>query len=391
MSGINVIIDLNNFFYRCKNVLYTEIGDLNTDYHEGILMRKASTDFFYLLKQMPTYSRVILCMDHVSWRKDIIIKEGDYKGSRVKDDKFNWDKFYELMNTFGQIVENNGAIVSRLYGAEADDLVTLWSNYLNTNGDNCIIVTADKDMQQLVKYDGISWTLIYDSNSKTRKLMGPLEFTNTVLNEEEHVVDLFNMSDTFMTDETNNVLKSLINDSEFVELDPFIISFVKILNGDSGDDVPSVYSYVKDTKKGEMTYSITPAKALIILEKLKETHPTFNNIMDLFNDDVKNTLSDLIVLQYSKITGEYAPDKSIIEDNIYRNIQLVYLNPLVFPKEINDLFTKHTSTVRGKGFLKKSLNRISLLEGTVFYKNVQESKGNSFSGLTGLDLPNELL
>lgn len=383
---MNVIIDGNNFMFKAKSVLFKEIGNLETSYQEGILMRKCATDFIYTLKLFPNIKKVIWAQDNSSWRKNIQIDEGAYKANRVKDDDFNWNRFYELMNEFGKIIETKGGIYSNLRGAEADDLIMLWGNYFFEKGEDTIGVSSDRDLQQTSKWNGDNYMLIYDSNTKSRKLVAPIGFKENFL-DVESVVDVFNMSAMFKESNNKDALKDLINKNALLEVDTKLFAFTKILHGDGGDNIPSVYWYIKNDRK----YKVSEAKAEKYYLELNDIQRF--SILDLKNDeDLRLKLASLIERDNKKtkdLDPQYLPNVNKISDNILRNIDLVYLNYDIIPDYITDAFNKYV-VEKDKGGFAKGMNRINLLEGTVFAKDMNDSTTkkdwSAFSGMN-IDLP----
>ena len=383
---INLVFDANNHFHRCKNVLFTELGNLETAQQEGVLMRKVATDFFYIIKMFSSVNRVIWAQDHSSWRKQIkIVENTGYKGNREPDNKFNWPRFYDLMNDFGKIIESKGGIYSSMKYAEADDLASLWAQHFFKEGENTIVVTADRDLQQIAKWNGENWLLIYDANSKSRKLIAPMGFQENFLDVVE-ASDIFNMGAAMGGSNSKDVLKEIIQKSDLLEVDVKEFAFIKVLHGDKGDNVPAVFQY----GKGEREFRVSEKKAL----KYYETELGKHSILDYYrNEDLRIDLAKVIADDYKNATKDLSlenkPDVQKIADNIKRNVELVYLNYEIIPDYITDGFDQMITDKQAKkqlGVFKKNLNRISLLEDTKYAKE-DSPVSNGWSAMGGVDLP----
>ena len=148
---LNIVMDASGMFYRSLFTVGNFDGKkgeklLDTKKSQGVFMRKLATDFSSIIREIENPSRVIVCMDSSSWRKTIQIDDGGYKHDREEkkeDSPVNWKVFYELIEKFSVILSQKGYIVSKIPGAEADDLLYLWSRMLNDMGENVILVTGD--------------------------------------------------------------------------------------------------------------------------------------------------------------------------------------------------------------------------------------------------------
>lgn len=381
---INLIIDANNLLHRCKNVLSREIGNLETAHEEGIFMRKLATDFFYTVKLFPSANMVIWAQDNSSWRKQVKIEDGGYKANREPDTKFNWKKFYQIAEDFGKIIEKNGGIYSSIKYAEADDLAMLWANHFFNNGENCIVISADRDMKQLPKWNGNNWLLVFDPSSKNKKLISPSNFKENYFNEVEDV-NLFNFGSSFNSNRDKEVLKDLISKGELIEIDTKEFLFTKILHGDKGDNVPSVYSYIKN----EREYKVSENKALSYYDEFKKC-----SMMDIYEDiDIRNKIAERIKDGFKNIKdidAKYLPNINTISDNIKRNITLMYLNINIIPDYLKESFENYNVELsKGKKkIFNKNLNRITLLDGTAYAKEEKKQSGGwSLWGGIDINLP----
>ena len=171
----------------------------------------------------------------------------------------------------------------------------------------------------------------------------------TWLDEDDKATtgDIFNMPVDIISN-TKIHLRDIIRKGKMkideVNTNEFI--FKKVLTGDAGDNVPPLYSYIKETKGGPRNYKVTPKQANKVLDKFKENR-VFVNQSHLFSED---TITDIceIAKEIIKIPEEIQE----IKDKWKLNRDLVYLHKSCIPKEINDLmFTqveeKYKATLSG--------------------------------------------
>lgn len=350
-----LIFDGNYLFYKSLFVFssYGSSGKLLEDEtDQAMLMRKIATDMSYAIRQFGNPDHVIFTIDSRSWRKDIEIKDGSYKGHREKDEsKVNWDNFYNLMNEFSRILLSRGFVVSRQERAEGDDLMALWSKALVENGMDAVVITGDRDLTQTVimKESG-NFSVVYNPNTKTRKITAPNGFKKWVTADK---IDIFN-ADTYMN-RGKDLIQEALNSIEIEEVDPFYIVFEKVIIGDAGDAVPPIHTWQKDGK----TYRITPAKCARIWEILNSVKPV-TDIMDLPTRSVEIANAINAVVKQN-------PTPDLIKYNLERNTQLVFLDERVIPVSIQEEFKPHLqSLLTRKTLSARTYDMHTLLEGSKF-------------------------
>ena len=111
---------------------------------------------FYKSKFGQQYGNLVICDDAGdSWRKDVF---PHYKASRKKTretDGHDWSKIFDAMNKIRKEVRENFPYkVMCVERCEADDIIaTLCMNY--NNKEKILIVSSDKDFQQLQRYTNV--------------------------------------------------------------------------------------------------------------------------------------------------------------------------------------------------------------------------------------------
>jgi len=369
---VNICIDGNYIFHKTFGIFagYGENIDpgeiLKTKEQQSSFIRKVSTDLISFLKMLPTGGRLVFTADSRSWRKDVKIENGAYK-TRIKDEKIDWGIFFKLIHSFGSHLEKNGFIFSKVEGAEGDDLLLFWSKEFNKNGENCIIVTGDKDLYQLVSTENGVWTSVWNNKSKDNLLTVSPNWSEDWLNQKEEV-SIFNMGFTISPerDKIKTFLKKVeiqtINNKDFI--------FKKILMGDKGDSVPSVW----DQEKSGKIFKFTETKAEAAYSHFLQSEWSSLKIEDMMtNIEYLSWLSGLVLKLSKSIDSNQNREKVML--NILRNFKLMWLNEKVIPEKIIEFCNDEVK--RGISLERRSItmDRIKILEGSEWINVDYKPKG----------------
>jgi 5'-3' exonuclease len=361
---INILIDGNYIFHKTFGVFagYGSNVDpgkiLKSKSDQSLFIRKVSTDLTAALKLLPIGGRLIFTSDSRSWRKEVEIEDGGYKSGRVKDENVDWSIFFELMESFGNHLEKMGFIFSKIEGAEGDDLLLYWSQKLNGEGQSCIIISGDKDLHQLARMKGPDvWTATWNSNSKKNVLSVPAGWKENWLNEVKTEVSIFNMGSTISPEKER--LKDFIKKVDIEEINSFPFIFNKVLIGDKGDSVPSVWEFESAGK----TTRFTPKSAEKLYDLFLESKWKNLSIKDLVVDEeFLNWISPLI-LKIGK--GVDSSENRIkVKHNFLRNLKLMWLDDQVIPEKVSVKCKLETERGMKINRIPITLDRVKILEGT---------------------------
>jgi len=238
--------------------------------------------------------------------------------------------FYNVIEDFCNAAKNKGVIISRVPGAEGDDLLWAWSRHLNNKGENCLIMSGDRDTVQLV-YDGKlgnepekGWTVVWTNSWKNQTFFVPKGWKGV----QEDVFDMSASNDVTSVTSLSKDLFATVTEMP----DPSSIVFSKILLGDDGDDVPAVWV---DGKK-----RLTPSKAQIVLEYVQKKGYTLNDWPKLrSNEPLLLDLCGTILRTMSAIDG--TNERAAVLENLYRNEKLVYLDSSSLPPNLLRSIDRH--------------------------------------------------
>jgi 5'-3' exonuclease len=336
---LNLILDASGIFYRSLFTVGAFGGSkgeklLDTKKTQGVFMRKLATDFSSLVRAIDEPSRVIVCMDSTSWRKSIEIEDGGYKADRKKDEStINWKAFYELTDKFVSVLSQKGYIISKVPGAEADDLLFFWSRKLNGMNENVILVTGDRDLLQVLgKQSNGSWTIALDPVLNRKKISLTQDTLDVAMEGGSSDVSIFN-PDSWSS--SGDVLDKIVKNHEINVVDPLKLSTMKVVLGDGGDSVPSVVTW-RDKKDPEKIRTMTESnysKILLAAPDLAEA--SWQELRTgVFNEAIATTVESLKKIDV---------DRALLQRNIERNCKLVILSTETIPEQIHVTFNSlHT-------------------------------------------------
>lgn len=129
-------IDINLFRHLCLNAIHNILSKFKFDYGNKI---------------------IIACDSKVNWRKDLFPY---YKYNRKKsrdNSNIDWSKIFEnfeiIKDEIKQVFKHYKTI--EVEGAEADDIIYCTAKYCYNRNEKLLIISSDKDLVQLQKYNNI--------------------------------------------------------------------------------------------------------------------------------------------------------------------------------------------------------------------------------------------
>jgi len=358
---INILIDGNYIFHKTFGVFggygnKNPMDILGTSNEQSMFIRKISTDLTSSLRSIPTGGRLVFAADSRSWRKDVEIEGGGYKSNRVKDEEVDWSVFFNLLTSYGDHLEKMGFIFSKVNGAEGDDLLYFWADYLTSKGENCIIISGDKDLHQLARWKQDNWTIVWNANSKNNILSVPKGWEEKWLNKNSEA-SVFDMGS--IMDPDKEKLKEFKKKVDVNEISPGDFVFVKMLVGDKGDAVPGIW----EVQNGSRIQRVTPKKAEAVLESLQTTKWAKLPFSDLIDDDeFLEWTAGYCIRLLKDIDSKENREKAA--NNLRRNYKLMWLDKAVIPSEVISGIIEELK--RGISLEKKpiTLDRVKIIEGT---------------------------
>lgn len=326
IKGVNLIIDTNYILYRSVYSL------VKTQTLYGDLEKSLEVTFNNYLHKYPFHKIYMVSDSKSSWRKRIYSEyKADRKEKRDKQEDVDWDFVFNTYDKFKENIKSNRIILVEAPNIEGDDWINHLINESNSKGYSTLYVASDKDLNQKTDFRlnpawiNIQW---YD-NYKNGKIYLPKAYKIFMKEITEHNNDdLFSMNENL---EFINLVQDLQNKNSVEEVDREQSLFIKIISGDSGDNIESVLKTPTKTNPDKFM-GIGDAGALKIWDNFKADYP--NEIK--FEDD--KWLSDVVdyVLEYKKVLGERITYEKVLKENLRLNRSLIHLHENYLPDDIKN-------------------------------------------------------
>lgn len=364
------VIDGNYFLFRTLYVLPRRGKSkemLGTQDDANAFMKKLATDFAYQVRLFEgLIDKIVWTQDSRSWRKDFY-PEADYKGNRKQDNSINWENFSKVTEDFISLISKSGVIISKVDGAEGDDLMYAWNTESLANDKSVIMFTGDRDLVQLVNKSVSNNTHTILFSPAHKKLYTYQGFTEWMDSQEgQETTDIFDLMKVSISPENQakKLLQTLIKKKKVnvVEVDPEEFRFRKVLTGDAGDNVPPAYWYVSKNRR----YGISEKKATEIISEFKEKHGVLSH-MYLYNDEYITDLANILI----RVMKAKHMSREQIITNLKSNVNLMVLAAESIPEGILDeMFRSVESKMNHNALeLKRVSTMKSLLENTSYGGN----------------------
>lgn len=361
-----LVIDGNYFLFRTLHVLPKPGKSkllLDSEQDTQSFMAKLATDFSYQIRLFDgLIDKIVWTVDSRSWRKDFY-PESDYKGNRKLDNTINWTNFSKVTTDFSSLLQKKGVIISKIDGAEGDDLMYAWNTESIANNKSVIMFTGDRDIVQLVnKSTNGSHTILFSpAHQKLYTYQGFSEWVNSSETaKSDNIFDIIK-EDASVENQTKKLLQNLIAKKKVavLEIDPEEFRFAKVLTGDSGDNVSPAYWHILNGRR----YGISEKKAAEIIAEFKKKHGSLS-YMYLYNTELITDLANIII----RVMKAKHMNREKIISNIRDNVNLMVLSADSIPKDILDEMFKSVELKINTGELKFSniSSMKALLEGSTY-------------------------
>ena len=315
----NYILSKNTFTLHKNNLLF------------GALHKSLENTVNNYRKWYP-FANVYLVSDskEKSWRKQLTTA---YKATRKKDSDIDWQFVY---NAYGEFKDSMKGLVKVLEAphVEGDDWISFLVTKANKEGRSAIIVSNDYDIKQIVNYglDPLYINIMTNEMYNKEKLFLPRNY-QVFLNKVSKLPsdDIFSLNDNtdFLL-----LLDRFINKYEINEIDPVESLMIKVISGDTSDNIGSVWSVTKNGKKR----GIGDKGAKTIYDEYLQEFGEVN----LGDPDLYENIADLIC-EKKKLSKTQI--ESIVE-NIKGNMRLIDLRLHNLPEEIIDKMENGYSILR---------------------------------------------
>lgn len=212
---MNILIDGNYAYHKAFSVFSTyykgqDLGEVLIDSEkQQVLIRKCIIDICSAIRRFSDVKKVVVVIDSHSWRYNLY---DDYKYSLTRVREPYYKHFLTVLDMFESLLRKKGLIVSRVSGAEGDDLLYVWALYFGYCLDEeLVIITGDSDIRQIMNKN----VSLFNNNSKNLKMY--------CIPERE----------VFWND-------YLDTDVSVVPTKPFEVLLYKVIMGDTSDNIPKI-------------------------------------------------------------------------------------------------------------------------------------------------------
>ncbi len=327
IKGVDLIIDTNYILYRS---VYS-LAKTNTLF--GDLEKSLEVAFQNYLHKYPFHKIYLVSDSKSSWRKRIYAEyKADRKEKRDKQEDVDWEFVFNTYDKFKADLSQHKRIqVVEGANIEGDDWINHLINNSNAKGYSTVYVASDKDLNQKLDFRlkptwiNIQW---YD-NFKNGKIYLPKGYRIFMKEIAE-----YDNNDLFSLNENNEfigLVKDLQEKNTSEEVDKEQSLFVKIISGDSGDNIESVLRVPTKTNPDKYM-GIGDAGAIKIWDKFKAEYP---NEIDFGNDTWINDVLHY-VLDYKNVLDKKQTYLKVTEENIKLNRSLIHLDEKYLPSDINE-------------------------------------------------------
>lgn len=216
---MNIIVDGNYVYHKAFSVFSTyhrgqDMGaTLSEPDKQQVLIRKCITDMCAAIRRFTDVRRVVVVIDSHSWRYKLY---NNYKYALTRVRESYYKQFLAVLDAFEALLRRKGVIVSRVSGAEGDDLIYMWSIYFDRcMGEQVVIITGDSDLRQVLTTN----VALFNNDSRHRTLY------------------CIPARQSFWSE---YMLKTGAGDGLVVAVNPFETLLYKVTMGDTSDNIPKV-------------------------------------------------------------------------------------------------------------------------------------------------------
>lgn len=333
MKRFTLIIDGHNFFFRSLWSTFRQGGKtkvLATQKDKDTFEKKLMVDFCAVIKQVNLIiNDIVFIMDSHSWRKDLLLQQ-EYKGNRKKvQDDIDKVGFNTVIGNFADTLRSVGVKVSQVERSEGDDLIYAWSEHLFNDGKSSLILSTDRDLNQLVKcVNGVHIIQYGPVNNKLWVSETSDKEIKKLSNRQVTQENLFN--EFFTISIENDPFERFVEGVNIEVVDPEKVRFMKIVGGDTSDNIFPVY--YKAAKGDTRAKGLGPKTVEKIYDQFKEKLGCEFDYHIYGQEDTIKLLCN-VIYDVAKINDEEFTRRMLFE-NIKSNTSLVSLTDESIPEDV---------------------------------------------------------
>jgi hypothetical protein len=384
MKRFTLIIDGHNFFFRCLWNIFRQGGKtkvLSTKKDMDAYEKKLMLEFCSVTKQLNSIvNDVVFIEDSHSWRKDLLLQR-EYKGNRKRmQDDIDKKGFDTVIANFTETLRSMGVKVSQAERSEGDDLIYAWSEHLFEEGKSSLILSTDRDLNQLVKC--VNDVHIIQYGPLNNKLWVS-EASNKIiekLNEKHDITQENLFEEIFVVSIENDPFIRFVETTTVEVVDPEKVRFAKIVGGDTSDNIyPVYYREATETARAKGIGEKTVEK---IYNQFKEKLGCEFDY-HIYNEEDAVKLLCNVIYDVAKINDENFTRRMLFE-NIKTNTSLVSLTNESIPDDVLDNMSVNIALESNKSpLILSKITKEAIFSKSRFkdYKSSIQMKSNILKGV----------
>ena len=384
MKRFTLIIDGHNFFFRCLWNIFRQGGKtkvLSTKKDMDAYEKKLMLEFCSVTKQLNSIvNDVVFIEDSHSWRKDLLLQR-EYKGNRKRmQDDIDKKGFDTVIANFTETLRSMGVKVSQAERSEGDDLIYAWSEHLFEEGKSSLILSTDRDLNQLVKC--VNDVHIIQYGPLNNKLWVS-EASNKIiekLNEKHDITQENLFEEIFVVSIENDPFIRFVETTTVEVVDPEKVRFAKIVGGDTSDNIyPVYYREATETTRAKGIGEKTVEK---IYNQFKEKLGCEFDY-HIYNEEDAVKLLCNVIYDVAKINDENFTRRMLFE-NIKTNTSLVSLTNESIPEDVLDNMSVNIALESNKSpLILSKITKEAIFSKSRFkdYKSSIQMKSNILKGV----------
>ena len=384
MKRFTLIIDGHNFFFRCLWNIFRQGGKtkvLSTKKDMDAYEKKLMLEFCSVTKQLNSIvNDVVFIEDSHSWRKDLLLQR-EYKGNRKRmQDDIDKKGFDTVIANFTETLRSMGVKVSQAERSEGDDLIYAWSEHLFEEGKSSLILSTDRDLNQLVKC--VNDVHIIQYGPLNNKLWVS-EASNKIiekLNEKHDITQENLFEEIFVVSIENDPFIRFVETTTVEVVDPEKVRFAKIVGGDTSDNIyPVYYREATETTRAKGIGEKTVEK---IYNQFKEKLGCEFDY-HIYNEEDAVKLLCNVIYDVAKINDENFTRRMLFE-NIKTNTSLVSLTNESIPEDVLDNMSVNIASESNKSpLILSKITKEAIFSKSRFkdYKSSIQMKSNILKGV----------
>jgi 5'-3' exonuclease len=319
----NLVVDGN--FFLMRNVF--PLHNSNTLF--GNLASNLLNGFDRQVSLFPFNQIFFVSDSKYSWRKTHV--NASYKANRKKKEEIDWNFVFTCYSEFKSKISKTSKITHlESDGIEGDDWIAGIVKESNRRGISCLVISSDEDLLQLLKW---SFTpnvinIQYRDSIMQEKVWLPKGYNIFINSLQKTPVDLFAL------DWRHDFLELIKKFKKYtvVEVNPQQALFCKIVQGDKGDNIESLF--ISTTKNGKPR-GIGDSGA----EKIWQNYiANGDEFVDYHNQETLEYIIDLVV-SYKKLENTVTHRTNIL-NKLNENVKLITLVENYMPEEYTNILEK---------------------------------------------------